>query len=170
MSLDALKDFSNKLLSKKDAAHDSTHIERIMRLCSMIAPYEADTELISQAACFHGLLREEKNIRDFLASSGLDSSRIDKIIVTVRNARSVAEPNTIEEKVLHDPNILEGLGAIGIARAFTKGRYEHQTLSETVEFMKKNMERKLYTKKAKEIAEERKLLMKNFLKILEKEL
>ncbi len=36
--------------------------------------------------------------------------------------------------------------------------------------MKKNMERTLYTPKAKEIAEERKNFMRNFLKYLEEEL
>jgi uncharacterized protein len=87
---------------------------------------------------------------------------------TVRN--SSEKPQTIEEKVLHDANILDALGAIGIARAFTKAGYERQTLRETMEIMKKNMERQLYTPKARQMGEQRKRLMKIFQKGLEEDL
>lgn len=164
MASSALIDFSKNLHSRKDSAHDFTHIQRMMFLCRKIAPQKADIDLITRAAYFHGLLREEKSIRSFLGSQGYEDAYIHELIKTVRNARSTAKPQTIEEKVLHDANILDSLGAVGIARAFTKGGYENQTLRETTEIMKKNMDRQLYTQKGKEISEGRKRFMKQFLK------
>jgi len=58
-----------------------------------------------------------------------------------RNA--LRNPQTLEEKILWDANILDSLGAIGLARAFTRGGHEEQTVEETVRIIKENMKRSL---------------------------
>lgn len=95
MILSLIKDFSKRLYNEKDPAHDFAHVERMMVLCKKIAPPEADISLVIQAAHFHGVLHEETNIRNFLKSLGFEDSRIERVIQTVRNARSVAIPQTI---------------------------------------------------------------------------
>jgi uncharacterized protein len=127
--------------------------------------------LVMQAAYLHGSELGQESIRvkvwNLLSSFGFKDSHIEKIMQTVRN--SSEKPQTIEEKVLHDANILDALGATGIARAFMKAGYERQTLRQTMDIMKKNMERQLYTPKAREMSEQRKRLMKIFLKTLEED-
>lgn len=158
MHLPELQEFASELHGEKDPAHDYTHIERVLSLCKKNVPPEADIDLVMQAAPFQGVLRgNEAKIRSFLESLGYQTVHIERIISTVRNARSVAVPETTEEKVLHDANILDALGAIGIARAFAKGGFEHQTISETVEIMKRDMERELYTPKAKKSLKEERI-------------
>lgn len=169
MWLTSIEEFSKKLHDEKDPAHDLTHSQRMISLCRLIAPAKADLNLILEAAYFHGLIYAESKIREFLTSIGFDKPHIETIIKTVSNASSKATPQTLEEQVLHDANILDALGAIGIARAFTKGGYEYQTLKETLEIMKRNMNRILYTPKAKKIGIKRKRFMKQFLKHLKDE-
>jgi uncharacterized protein len=169
MSISSIEKFSRKLHDNKDPAHGFAHIQRMIEICKVIAPSEANLILIIEAAYFHGLLSAEPKIRAFLISLGFEKSYIEKIIRTISNARSKAIPETIEEQVLHDANILDALGAVGIARAFTKGGYEHQTLTETIDIIQRNMERSLHTSKAKEIGNLRKQFMKNFLNSLEEE-
>jgi uncharacterized protein len=165
-----IETFSKKMHAEKDPAHDYSHIKRIITLCKKIATPETDLGLVIQAAYFHGLLDEEQNIRRFLKSLRLKDSHIERIISTVKNASS-PKPQTLEEKVLHDANILDALGAVGIARGFMKGGYDRQTISETLRIgREKAIERKVFTPTAKKIAEQRKRFMKKFLKRLEEEL
>lgn len=85
-----------------------------------------------------------------------------------RNASK--SPQTLEERVLHDANLYDALGAIGIARAFTKGGYEGQTIEETLRIMKENMRRRLLTQEGRRMAEERLEFMRRFLERLEEEM
>jgi len=170
VKLPELKEFSAKLRTKKDPAHDFTHIERMIEMCRAIAPPETDINLVIESAHFHGLLREEASIRNFLSSLAFEDSRIESMMRTVRNSSSNAEPKAVEAKVLHDANVLDALGAIGIARAFTKGGYERQTINQTMEIIKKNTLRDLYTPMGRKIGEQRKRFVSKFLKRLEDEL
>jgi len=135
-NLRKIEDFSRKLHEKKDPTHDFSHIKRVIKLCRKLAVSEkCDINLLLVSAYFHGVLNKETEIRKFLKSVGYSDSFIDKVIITVRNSTSGA--GTIEEKILHDANLLDVLGAIGIARSFTKGEYEKQTLNETLKILEK---------------------------------
>ena len=86
----------------------------------------------------------------------------------MKNSSSCSESRSIEEKILHDANLLDALGAVGIARSFTKGGDENQTLSTTLRILKKNMRRKLLTSEARRLAYKRRLFMEKFIKNLKK--
>jgi len=78
-----------------------------------------------------------------------------------RNA--LRNPQTLEEKILWDANILDSLGAIGLARAFTRGGHEEQTVEETVRIIKENMKRSLLAQEGAQIAKECGEFMRLFL-------
>lgn len=72
------------------------------------------------------------------------------------------EPTTIEEKVVHDADVLEKYGKIGIAqgvKVFTEfaetAKPEFKSLKKMAEFLSQIKERKLCTKTAQKMAEER---------------
>jgi uncharacterized protein len=165
-----LESFSKKLHAEKDPAHDFSHIKRIVKICKWLATSETDVELLVCAAYCHGALDKEEEIRVFLRKLNFEGNRIENILSTAKNSTSASKCRTMEEKVLYDANVLDALGAIGIVRAFIKGGYEKQTIQQTIETMKRNMKRKVFTRKAKAIARERKLFMEKFLKRLEMEL
>jgi uncharacterized protein len=130
-----IETFLRKLHAKKDPAHDFSHIKRIIALCRKIATPETDLGLVIQAAYFHEVVNEEQNIRHFLKSLKFEDSHIERIIFTAKNASS-PKPQTLEEKILHDANVLDALGAVGIARGFMKGGYDRQTINETLKTWK----------------------------------
>jgi HD superfamily phosphodiesterase len=55
--LTKLESFSKKLHTDKDPAHDFLHIKRILALCEKLATPEIDKELLTYAACFHGVFK-----------------------------------------------------------------------------------------------------------------
>lgn len=118
-------------------------------------------DLLLLAALIHGVKEDERR-REVLREC------YEEVINLARNASS--NPQTLEEQILHDANLYDALGAIGIARAFTKGGYEGQTIEETVRIMKENMERPLLTQEGRRMAEERLEFMRRFLERLEEEM
>jgi len=170
-NLRKVKEFSRKLHSTKDSAHDFSHTKRIIKLCKKLADSQnCDMNLLLVSAYFHGVLNREPEIRKFLKSLGYSNEFVDRVIRTVKNSTSISRPKTVEEKILHDANLLDALGAIGIARSFTKGGYEHQTIRETLKILKQNMKRKMLTSEAKALADQRRKFMEEFIQRLEREL
>jgi len=167
--LKKIREFSRKLHKNKDPAHDFSHVERVAKLCENLAiSKKCNMNLLLISAYFHGVLNREVEIRKFLNSLGYSRELIEKVITTVKN--STLKTKTVEEKILHDSNLLDALGAVGIARSFTKGGCENQTLSETLKILKENMKRKMLTSKAKALANERRKFIEKFIKELEEEL
>ncbi len=136
---------------------------------------------------------------DILKTLGYENEQIEKIkhcIITHR-FRTGNEPKTIEAKILFDSDKLDAIGAVGIARSFMlSGQYgqrlvlnksiDNYLADNTVEngrikdnskhtpFMEyevkyKKIPDKLYTKKAKEIGNERLKFMEEFFDRLKSE-
>jgi len=150
------------LYEGKDPAHRFDHIERIIDFCLRVGPpLGADMGLLLPAALVHGV-KEDERLREVLGE------RYKEVVNLARNASK--SPQTLEERVLHDANLYDALGAIGIARAFTKGGYEGQTIEETLRIMKENIRRPLLTQEGRRMAEERLEFMRRFLERLEEEM
>ena len=164
-----VEEFSRRLREGRDPAHDFSHIQRIARLCRAIAPPGVDTELVVLAAYFHGALEREDEVRRFLEELGVKEEYACRVLEAVRDAES-GRPESPEGKVLYDANVLDALGAVGIARSFTKSGYESQSIEETMRIIRENVERTVYTPRAREMADDRRRFMKYFLERLEMEL
>jgi uncharacterized protein len=184
--------------------HSKSHAERVYNLAIRIAKEEnADLDVIKAAALLHDIARameDEGKIEDH-ATEGAKMARkvleevnfprekIDKVIhcVKVHRFRKGVKPENLEAKVLQDADRLDIIGAIGIARVFTRGgwenmpihdpsippkeRYDGRSLTSVNHIYEKilKVKRSFNTSTAKEIAEERHRFIEQFLERFLKE-
>jgi putative transposase len=72
-----------------------------------------------------------QQVEAFLASLGWAGPEITDALVSLR--RHLTASVTVEERIIHDANAVEVLGAFGIAKAFTTGGARGQSYEQTVE-------------------------------------
>lgn len=113
------------------------HIHRILDFCRVAGEeLGADMDILLMAATIHG-------IKDKSELAGALGEEFDRV-VGVAEYRG-GSPSTLEERILWDANLLDSLGYLGLARAFTRGGHEGQDLKETVGIIRRGMERPLLT-------------------------
>jgi uncharacterized protein len=177
--IQSYKDFVKPYYAVKGPAHNFQHIERIINRLSMLSKnssQEVHPEKLYFLACFHGLgkqLSSNEDFRDqvqsFLKSLGWTTENIEEVFQSLY--RHLTNPQSIEEKVVHDANYIEVLGAFGIAKAFTTGGANGQSLEETASIFENQYLNKavFQTPIGKQLAEERKGYAKEFLARLRNE-
>ncbi len=177
--IESYKEFVKPHYAAKDPAHDFQHIERIINRLSMLSEnlsQEIHLEKLYFLACFHGLGKQlsrsedfQSQVRLFLKSLTWTSENIEEGFQSLY--RHLVNPQSIEEKIVHDANYIEVLGAFGIAKAFTTGGAKGQSLEETANiFEHQYLDRVVFqTPKGKRLAEERKNYTKEFLTRLRSE-
>lgn len=122
-------------LEGESSGHDWQHIRRVWENAKIIGAAEgADMLLVELAALLHdvddwkiagsrpGAAGQEKT-KAFLSQAGADPALIEavcRIIASIdyRGAVTRAKVETLEDKVVHDADKLDAIGAIGIARCF----------------------------------------------------
>lgn len=174
------KKFVHHRYAERDTAHNFRHIERIidrLNLLSQEVPESPNKPLLCFIACFHGM---EKNLRKdelfrqqvkcFLHDLEWAEAEIERAFQAL--ARHLSDPQTIDEKIVHDANYLELLGAFGIAKAFTTGGARKQTYEETCDIFEYQYLDKIVfvTPIGKRIAQEKRTYTKEFIKQLRSEL
>ena len=131
--------FVEPFYEDKDPAHNFRHIQRIVErldlLSSNLSPQPC-REMLCFLASFHGLAKRMSSsveftdtVKNFLLQMGWNEEQIADGIERLH--RHLKSPLTVEEKIVHDANYVELLGAFGIAKAFTKGGAEGQSYEET---------------------------------------
>jgi len=164
--------------------HDWEHIERVYILATKIAEKEeADLELVQLGALLHDIgriVREPHNVtgkakaREILEGLSYDSKRIDLIenIIENHNLGNWHKLGSMEEKIVWDADKLDGIGAIGVARAFFMGGETGLPFHDFTWFEDDTMLRysRLNTSAAKEIGKERIEYMSRFFERLNKEI
>ena len=134
---------AQQLYAAGDAAHDFDHVLRVMQLAARIAAAEgADATVVRLAALLHDApapaamagasiniiagrqahhLAAAAHARRLLATRGLDEVRTANVVHCIEahryRDRSI-QPETLEARCLYDADKLDGIGAIGVARAF----------------------------------------------------
>ncbi len=125
--------------------HDWPHIERVYNLSMRIAKDEkADLDVVRAAALLHDVARameDEGKIEDHAIESAKIAERIleevnfprektVKVIQCIKTHRFRLglKPESLEAKILQDADRLDMLGAIGIARVFTRGGWGNKPI------------------------------------------
>lgn len=108
-------------------------------------------------------------MRGFLGELGWEEREIDDAFDSLR--RHLVNPQTPEEKIVHDANFVELLGAFGIAKAFTVGGEFGQSYEETVDiFESRYLDKVVFrTPVGQRIAREERAYTKDFLNRLRNE-
>ncbi|WP_202079232.1 HD domain-containing protein [Caldalkalibacillus salinus] len=124
---------------------------------------------------------EEEGISATLSEHGHDKLDAIQRAIRAHRFRKDQPPTTLEEKILFDSDKLDSIGAIGVARAFVYsgvinqsiqrfGEEEGHTPLQEFEFKLRKLKDRLYTRTARQIAEERHQFMVQFFERYEKEL
>ena len=126
----------------KHSHHDRYHVERVYNLAIRLAQEEkADIDTVKAAVLLHDIARameDEGKINDH-ATEGAKMARkilnkvhfpkqkIPNVIhcVETHRFRNYLKPKTLEAQILQDADRLDIIGAIGIARVFTRGGWSN---------------------------------------------
>lgn len=178
--LEDYMNFTKAVYGDKDPAHNFKHIKRIsIRLKMFIeaTDEQMNLQLLYFIAAFHGLIKKiaednsfKEEIITFLKGLGWSDSEIENGFISLE--RHIDNPITIEEKIVHDANYVELVGAFGIAKAFTTGGAKGQNYEETIKIFENDFLEKIEFKTAlgRKIANKRKDYTRQFLNILRTEL
>ena len=126
-----------------DAAHNFDHVLRVMQLAERLAAAEgAEVTVVRLAALLHDApappaasnasisilagrqahhLAAAAHARRLLTARGLDTARADNVVHCIEAHRyrdRTIQPQTLEARCLYDADKLDGIGAIGVGRAF----------------------------------------------------
>ncbi len=118
-----------------DGAHDMGHLDRVWRVCRLIAMDEpADPDILGPAAYFHDAVNLPKDSphratasrqsADLalaeLAAMGYPAAKLPAVhhAILAHSFSAAIPPETPEARILQDADRIEALGAIGIARMF----------------------------------------------------
>ena len=125
--------------SMDDGAHGTDHVYRVLYIAMDIAAAEerVDYDVLIAACLLHDIARREQGqglvkchaaagaekARDFLLENGWDGVFADKVAHAIRAHRFsvVAEPQSIEAKILFDADKIDVTGAMGVARTLQYG-------------------------------------------------
>jgi uncharacterized protein len=119
-----------------DGAHDGNHLDRVWRNAqALLADIpQADALVVLAAAYLHDLVNLPKNdparatasrrsallARDRLPALGFPLEKLDAVAhaIEAHSFSAAIPPQTLEAKIVHDADRLDGLGAVGLARMF----------------------------------------------------
>lgn len=124
--IEPYKNFAQAYYIDRDSAHDFRHIERIISRLNFLSQEVSqlpNKALLYFLACFHGLQKNIHNdtsfrdrVTDFLQDLGWTKTEIEMAFDSLE--RHTDNPQTVEEKIVHDANYVELLGAFGIFISF----------------------------------------------------
>ncbi|MGQ9565055.1 MAG: HD domain-containing protein [Candidatus Bathyarchaeales archaeon] len=184
--------------------HDKSHVERVYNLALRIAREEnADVDVVKAAVLLHDVARAmedegkiddhategAKIARKILEEVGFPEEKIDQVIhcIEVHRFKKGMKASTLEAKILQDADRLDIIGAVGIARVFTRGGWSNKPIHDPAIKPKERYDGKsetsvnhIYekilkvkgtfnTKTARKIAKERHRFVETFLERLLKE-
>ncbi|UCH32552.1 MAG: HD domain-containing protein [Candidatus Bathyarchaeota archaeon] len=197
-----IKDQNEEFL--RHSHHSKSHVERVYNLAIRISEKEkADLDVIKAAALLHDVARameDEETItdhafegakiaREVLENVHFPREKVDQVIycIEMHRFKKGAEAKTLEAKILQDADRLDIIGAIGLARVFTRGgwsnmpihdptippkeKYDGRSCTSVNHIYEKILKARdtINTGAAKEIAEERHAFVEAFLERLLKE-
>ncbi|MBU2997630.1 HD domain-containing protein [Cellulophaga baltica] len=203
--------FVRETLQGAEGGHDWFHIQRVFRTSLLIAKdeKEIDVLVVSLGALLHDIADAKffdgdetvgpKLAKEFLTALAIDKKVITHVVKIIENIsfknsleKGSKKFNSLELQVIQDADMIDAIGAIGIARTFNYGGFKNRplynpdiapNLNMTKEEYKKSsaptinhfyeklllLKDKMNTKTGKAIAEERHQFMLNYLEQFYKE-
>ena len=184
--------------------HDKSHVDRVYNLALRLARSErADLDVVKASVLLHDIARameDEGKIADhakegakmakkILEDINFPKQKMAKVVqcIEAHRFKKGIKAESLEAKILQDADRLDIIGAIGIARVFTRGgwsnkpiydpsippkaKYDGDSLTSVNHIYEKILKVKdtINTKTAKEIAEKRHKFIEQFLDRLLKE-
>ena len=137
--------FVKKQLENTEGGHDWFHIERVYKNAVLISEVEenCDTTVIKLAALLHDIADSKfhngdesvgpKIARTFLEKENVSENVIAHVIAIIENisfkgGNFERKFNSKELEIVQDADLLDAIGAIGIARAFNYGGFKNRPL------------------------------------------
>ncbi|NIQ04701.1 MAG: HD domain-containing protein [Candidatus Korarchaeota archaeon] len=197
-----IKERSEEFL--KLSHHSKYHVDRVYNLAVRLAKEEnADLDVVKASVLLHDIARameDEGEIEDHAAEGAkmarkvlevvnFPKEKIDKVIhcIEAHRFKKGMEAESLEAKILQDADRLDIIGAIGLARVFTRGgwgnkpiydpsippkeKYDGKSLTSVNHIYEKILKVKdtINTKNAKGVAKERHNFVEQFLERFLKE-
>lgn len=179
---------ARKCFDGQDPAHDWQHNLRVLAMCERIGEEEgADMQVLRLAALLHDVGRAEERrtgechaeISARVAGKWLrERGHGEDVIARVQSAilahrfRKERPPVSLEEQILFDADKLDSIGAIGVARVFAytgviggpiqSDDPQQHTPAKEYAWKLTRIKDRLFTKTAREIAQERHAFMARF--------
>lgn len=136
--------FVKETLKNAEGGHDWWHIYRVWKLSEKIATGEkADLTVVALAALLHDIADAKFNNGDdligpemaanFLKVNRVEESVINHVVAIIKNisfagGNQVREFSSPELNIVQDADMLDALGAIGIARTFNYGGFKNREM------------------------------------------
>ncbi|HVF69047.1 MAG TPA: hypothetical protein VNA13_00630 [Xanthomonadales bacterium] len=126
------------LKEKLHGAHDYSHIERILKYGQKInAVHKGNWKIIEAALLLHEITKNDlSSIKEYL-SDFTDEEIAEVTYCIARHYDFVDKPTSLEGKIVQDCDILDMLGAVGIARGFVASGEKGLNLVEAKDEYKK---------------------------------
>ena len=135
-------------MTPADAAHDLSHIKRVVKNCSYLTDIEgADASVTLPAAWLHDCVAVAKDspLRsagsrlaadaaiEFLSKIGYSKERLPEVYhaIEAHSFSAGITPRSLEAQVVQDADRLDSLGAIGIARCLLVGGHLRRPLCDS---------------------------------------
>jgi len=120
-----------------------------------------------------GHLRSAEKAEQILHEVGFPATKISAVVDAIKSHWPGQNPQSVEAKLLHDANLIDSLGAIGVVRLSIGASfwYQYKTLNEVLNLIKdyRNKAGSLIYPKSKEIAKIKIQFMDQLIEEMDKE-
>lgn len=141
MTINDLANFVAPYLDKKDLLHNNAHTKRLVKMVNKIIEQGGYKEQVRYdnvicAAYLHVMVKsDEEKALEFLTKNGVSEPQAKDIIETAKRGQREGRPNTLESKILHDANILEGGKAYAMTRYLMHGYRSNLGIDKTLSYI-----------------------------------
>ena len=177
--------YIEELFRGNSDGHDAAHTLRVYHNASDLLDHypQADRQKVLLAALLHDVDDEKlfqtenyANARNFLKENNIDEEEIEEICAIIdsvsfhKNRGKRAE--SLEAEIVRDADLLDALGAVGIARTFAYGGRKGRPMQESITHFHEKLlllKEEMVLPEAREEAERRHGYMLKFLEEYQKE-
>ena len=165
-------------------SYGNKHLFRVVKIAKELAKiYKADIDVVTISAWLHdiGLAKDIKNhekegaklAREILRRLGFDETFIEKVAHCIEAHEGKIKPKTLEAKIVHDADVLDKCGPLGIIRHTWKLSQQGLPVEKIITEVEKELKRReklLQLPISKKIAKKLNSQVANFFKIAKKQL